>query len=612
MRARKGDGYVAETPVPLRNPLRVSARLSALLVLSFGGACRRAEPAVAKALDAHPAVAKPAAEAPHAEARPTTEQSLARALAFGELADGAARKQAMAKFLAALTGEERAELLEALWALGEANGARARFAELFTLWCEGDPESAGRWAVTMWDEIPGRDGEKLREEAGFLWAKRDFDAAFAWALTLRDVKSEWSLAAKILKEVALRDPRRALELARGVSAEFFEAAKNRIFAGWVELDPASAFAELGVACKDSSMFAHRLGAWADVDPAAAVRWSLANERGWLGSLGNFVKDRRAFISALFEAKIDWSAAKRGDPMASYLTGWIGEDAPAALGWLDALPESAEKAALIASGAKHVSYDAENKFLPEGVPLIMRMPEGEARDAALRWHLGEWGRSDAGAVLRWLKENEVPASVRDAAVTGAMSGLAKDDPKAALEYLETLTSGELKGRAEKEIAAGWAATDAKAAAEWLNTRQPGWLAESWGNESIDQKYRIASGWLDADPEAVFAWAAAREDKQETDAILANAAGTLAMGALREESGKLERAVGLLLRMPEESISRRDQLSTIFANLLRSGAKEKAEARAKAVLDAQAGLTAQQKRDILAAGERTIQEWKAAGF
>ena len=111
-----------------------------------------------KALDAHPAMAKPAAEAPRAEAKPTAEQLLARALAFGELTDAEARKQAMAKFLTALTGEERAELLEALWALGEANGARTRFAELFTLWCEGEAETAARWAASMWDEIPGRDG----------------------------------------------------------------------------------------------------------------------------------------------------------------------------------------------------------------------------------------------------------------------------------------------------------------------------------------------------------------------------------------------------------------------------------------------------------------------
>ncbi len=548
---------------------------------------------MAKALDPHPAVAKPAAEAPHAEARPTTEQSLARALAFGKLADGAARKQAMAKFLAALTGEERAELLEALWALGEANGARAHFVELFTLWCEGDPESAGRWAVTMWDEIPGRDGEKLREEAGFLWAKRDFDAAFAWALTLRDVKSEWSLAAKMLKEVALRDPRRALELARGVSAEFFEAAKNRIFAGWVELDPASAFAELGMACKDSSMFAHRLGKWANVDPAAAVRWSLENDSTWLGSLAGFVADRGAFVRALFDAKIDWSKAKYGrSELPFYLTGWIRDDAAAALAWIDALPESAEKAALIAEGTKHMSRDAENKFLPTGVPLIMRMPEGEERDRALRWHLSEWGRSDPEAVLGWLKENEVSAGVRDAAVTGAMSGLAKEDPKAALAYLETLAAGELRGRAEKEVAAGWAATDAKAAAEWLNARQPGWLAEQWGESGIDQKYRIASGWMDADPDALFAWAASREDKEEADAILGNAAGALASRA-PWGAGKPERAIELLLRLPADSQARRVQLGSIFGNFIRG----KEEAKAVAILDAQPSLSAAQKREIL---------------
>lgn len=523
--------------------------------------------------------------------RPTTERLLARVLDLAEITDAEARKREMSEILSATTGEERALLLEALWALGEDRGARARFAELFTLWCEGDPESAARWAATMWDEIPGRDGEKLREEAGFLWAKRDFEPAFAWALTLRDVTSEWGLAAKMLKEVALRDPRRALALARGVSAEFFEAAKNRIFAGWIELDPAAAFAELGVACKDSSMLPHRLGAWANVDPMAAVRWSLANDESWLGSLANFVKDRGAFVRALFEAKIDWSQAKRGNPLASYLTGWIGDDGPAALAWLDALPESPEKAALIADGTKHVSHDAEGKFLPEGVPLIMRMPEGEERDAALRWHLGEWGRSDAEAVMRWLKENEVSASVQDAAVAGAMNGLAQDDTKAALDFVDTLAVGPLKIRAEKELAAGWAATDAKAAAAWLSTRQPGWLAEPLSGSATEQKNRIASGWMDADPEALFAWAAARENKEEANTILAYAAGALAWS--RGSANKPGRAVELLLRLPADLKARRDHLESIFGNLIRA----KKEAEAVAILDAQPGLSAEQKHEIL---------------
>ena len=540
---------------------------------------------------------------------------LARVLDLAEVTDAEARKREMSEILSATTGEERALLLEALWALGEDRGARARFAELFTLWCEGDPESAARWAATMWDEIPGRDGEKLREEAGFLWAKRDFEPAFAWALTLRDVKSEWGLAAKMLKEIALRDPRRALALARGVSAEFFDAAKNRIFAGWIELDPAAAFAELGVACKDSSMFPHRLGAWANVDPVAAVRWSLENDSKWLGSLSGFVKDRGALVTALFDAKIDWSKAKRGrNELPSFLNNWIREDAARALAWIDALPESAEKTALIAEGAKHRSWDAEKKFLPTAVPLIMRLPAGEDRDALLRSHLKDWGRTDAEAVLKWIKENDAPASVTDAAVIGAMSGLAKDDPKAALDYVETLAGGDLKVRAEKELAAGWASTDAKAAAEWLKTRQPDWLAEQWGSDSIDQKYRLAAAWLEADPDAMFAWAATQENQAEAEAILGNAAGELASMSLSvgdpdlKPGGTLSRAVGLLLRMPEASASRRGQLSAVFANLL----QWKKEPEARALLDAQTGLSATQKREILESARQTLESWKAMAF
>ena len=81
-----------------------------------------------------------------------------------------------------------------------------------------------------------------------------------------------------------------------------------------------------------------------------------------------------------------------------------------------------------------------------------------------------------------------------------------------------------------MAAGWAGTDVKAAAARLNERQPDWLGESWRENTIDQKYRIASGWLDADPDALFAWAAGRQDQAEVQAILANVASTLASRSL----------------------------------------------------------------------------------
>lgn len=525
---------------------------------------------------------------------------VARALELGRLTDAAARKRGLAELFKGLSHDERALLLEILWATGD-KAARAVFAEVFALWCEADVIAAAKWAASMWDEIPGREGESLREQAGLAWAAQNFAPAFAWALTLRDVGGEWSLAAKMLKEVALRDPQRALALARGVSSEFYAAASNRIFAGWVEHDPAAAFSELGMACKDSSMFAHRLGKWANRDPAATVRWLLANDDRWLGSLSGFVEDKGALVSALFEAQLDWSTAKYGiNSLPSFLNNWIRDDAARALAWIDALPEGAEKTALIEQGAKQRSWDAEHRFIPSSLPLILRLPPGTERDALMSGHLQEWGRSDAEAALRWAKEHQVGDATQEAVVVGAMSGLAKDDPQAALDFLKTLPEGEMRGRAERELAAGWAATQAKAAAEWLNARQPGWLTQSWGEGGRDQKYRIVAGWLDADPEALFAWATAHGDKEEAQIILSNAAGTLA--STFSGQGKPERAIELLLRLPAESQARRGQLTTIFGNLVRSRQTERAEK----ILNAQPGLTAEQRREILEAAKKAAAE------
>ena len=158
----------------------------------------------------------------------TTEAWLARLAELDGITDLKARRRALAALSATLAGAERATILETLWTAG-GEALRARFAELFGLWCETDPQAAAKWVATMWDEIPGREGERLREQAGLAWAARDFAPAFAWALTLRDVGSEWSLAAKQLKQMAEREPRRAIDVARGVSDEFFATAVNRIF-----------------------------------------------------------------------------------------------------------------------------------------------------------------------------------------------------------------------------------------------------------------------------------------------------------------------------------------------------------------------------------------------
>lgn len=585
--------------------------------LALSSACRREEssgPATAPAASVATANKSPnAADDVAAFPREPADVAalLARVLALGDTTDADARRRALAELWAGLDAETRANLLEALWTTGD-EAAQARFAELFTHWCELDAPAAARWAVELWDEIAGRDGEKLREEAGFAWMKHDFDAAFAWALSLRDVGSEWSLAAKMLKEVALTDPRRALALARGVSEAFYAAALNRIFAGWVEHDPAAAFAELGLACRDSSMFGYRLGQWANRDAVAAVRWAMVNDSAWLNSLASYAEDKGAFMVAVYEAKLDWP--KKGDratsTLSSFLHSWAGSDAEGALAWLATLPAGEETTELIRGAASIRSYDGDNKFRPVSVPLILLLPEGAERDRLLGWHLAEWSRSDPDAALRWVQEHpEAGDGAQEAALTGAISALAKKDPKAAEAWLDATPAGEVRARAEREMAAGWASSDPVAAAAWLSERQPDWLSVSWGADGIDQKYRIAAGWMDADPDALFAWAAKQPDRLDAGYTLGNAISALASQAIGE-GGDLNRPVALLLRLSAESPAADSHLASLFANMLNRG--DKGRAQAEAVLDAQTGLTPERRREILAAGERELAEWKTIGL
>ena len=454
--------------------------------------------------------------APSLEARPTTEQLLARVLAAGELADAEARKRALAEIFATTTDEERTPLLEALWALGMERDARARFAEFFGLWCESDPAAAARWASSMWDKAPYGEGERWLAKAGFAWARREFDPAFAWALTLPDARTEAGIAASILKQLAkLGDPRRALELARGVSEEFYALAANRIFAGWAENDPGAAFTALPESGKKSTLRYKLLGKWADQDPVAALKWAMAYDGLALHSMSSQVSDAGRFVATIYAAGIDWSKAMSNHPwphgldplfgpLPGYLHQWLTKDSAAALAWLDGLPAGPEKLALIEAGAKRRWVDKDGVIVPSAAPLIARLSDPRMRREQAVALLARWGGADPEAALAWAATMNDPA-IHEAAVAGAVAGLAGLDPDAAIAQLAGL-AGEARSSAEINLAVGWAERDAAAAFKWLNATQADWAASATEDPNLHGgRVAFLAQAMKADAVGVAAWA-----------------------------------------------------------------------------------------------------------
>ena len=191
--------------------------------------------------------------------------------------------------------------------------------------------------------------------------------------------------------------------------------------------------------------------------------------------------------------------------------------------------------------------------------------------------------------------------RDAALVGAIDGLAKLDPVAAQAHLSDLSQGTARVRAERELAAGWAENDAGAAAVWLNGRQPDWLVE-WDRADnaynfMSLKYGLAANWLAADPDGMVAWAAGRPNQEEAQTILGNAALRPGLDGMRTDK-QPGRALEAVARLSNVKI-RGNMLSTLALNWANTGKNERA--KIQACIEACPLLTAEEKQSMLHAGE-----------
>ncbi|MEY4489404.1 MAG: hypothetical protein RIQ79_1912 [Verrucomicrobiota bacterium] len=437
---------------------------------------------------------------------------------------------------------------------GDAEGQLRRLA--FDVWVERDAPAAALWAAALvpGEAINAQARSRYLTQAARAWARRDFDSAYTWASTLPDSALRKSVSGDLLARLAATDPTRALALARAGGEEFLAATQRDIFNAWAKNNPSAAILALGAPLLADNQgrwrVAEMLGKWAVSDPQAAFAWLDTQSgldpdtlRNTLWSLVNQVanNDKTSDLRPFADVLATRAQAGQGQrQLSDLLRSWSARDTPAALAWLDSIPDVALRNDLLAEAASNYSSDAPEK----SIPLALRLPPGPLRDNALANTLGHWADDNPDAALAWLRAHDDPSLTAVAErIQGQLLGkLAANDPAAALARWQNLPANEARITAAPGIAKAWAKSDPAAAARWISAQLPelpnigpadfGKLSPK-EQADLQQKFMSYQGhfevlqstlstWSRTDPAAAVAWAEGLTSPMLKEGLLMNMA------------------------------------------------------------------------------------------
>ena len=479
------------------------------------------------------------------------DAALAAYLALPPLAEDAPQPEFLERaallrtLLTILPAEHVAQLLAATSArLGDPETRLRRIA--FTAWTELDAPSAARWAAALEPGPSVDDNQRtaFATEAALAWTRSDFDAAYAWASALSDAKLAPAVPLELLVRLAATDHEQALAFARAGGDAFFDAARLGIYKVWAKNDPVAALRSLGPALFENDHqrwnLLPALQTWAGRDSAAALDWVIRQRppapgagNPLLDSLVHWAPEGFAAPGAfadLLASRADLTNTSK--VLSAYLREWARRDASATLAWLDRLPDPARRLGLIKEALPWHGWAASD---PDAyLPLALRLPAGDERDAQLANLLGSWANEDPAATSAWLANHDGPefAAVHSRVQGAILAHLAATDPAAALARWEKLAPGDTKTAALAGIADSLAAVDPVAAAQWfgqnlprLNEKEQSGIVGAGYTRTLgllsgetpahlrstsDTLVRLVDAWYEKDPAATVAWAAALPD------------------------------------------------------------------------------------------------------
>lgn len=276
---------------------------------------------------------------------------------------------------------------------------------------------------------------------------------------------------------------------------------------------------------------------------------------------------------------------RADTLGHLLRGYSDQQPEATLAWIDAHLDPALRTDVLLVLGKAVSSDQPANTLP----FALALPPSQERTRLLAHILTGWTETAPAAALAWARAQDDPAV---AAALGPVQGallveIARSEPATALAEWQALSDPRARKAAMLPIAEAWGKNDPAAALKWLET-QGASPAAGFIHPGL------LSSWAKQDPESALRWVEAQAANPSAPA--APAGIERAMGALGgDNDGRFPRAATAdLYSKIQDPALRGRVLETHVAEWL-----NKDPAAARAWIDSSDALSPEQAARLLAA-------------
>ena len=272
-----------------------------------------------------------------------------------------------------------------------------------------------------------------------------------------------------------------------------------LFGKWAETDPLAAMAytsKMGFAA--NFVKPTILQSWASVDPAGAAKYYADNPREFMmmGMMGG------------------GRGPMGGSGASTIASEWARQDPTAAMAWANSLTGNDKGSAMNA-----VVREVANGDPAKAWGMVTTMDK-DSQARAYEDIAGKWGAKnfpDAEAMIRGL-----PADQQAAAMSSAIAGLSRTDPKQAADKAAAMPTGDDRNSAISIVAKNWSRENPKEAAAWAMTQGD----DATKSDAIDE---VMPNWVAQDEKGALVFVNAQppgavRDSAATSWVMNNRAGS----------------------------------------------------------------------------------------
>lgn len=280
---------------------------------------------------------------------------------------------------------------------------------LMRSWASMDPVNAAKYFTENPDDFatmggrggPGR-GDSGAGVIALEWAKLDPQAALDWAQGL-DGRNKSTALVSVIGEMAAKDPAEAASVASGLEDDDRNRAYSEIAEKWAMTDYDSAEAWINTLSGEDKQDAmgSAISVLANSDPQGAslkvvsMTEGREKERAIRDVGSSWARENPA-------AAAEWVAAQEsgGDGMRSVIATWSGQDAPAALSFIESQPQGE-----IRDSATQAYLWTNRDMAPsQSITLAETITDDRDRSRAIGMTASRWMREDEAAAKAYVEQS----------------------------------------------------------------------------------------------------------------------------------------------------------------------------------------------------------------